>query len=184
MLSIVTQSNQTLHSNAKARELFILATLRFSHCHTIRNKQKVALNQFYKVSFGGAPPSGAERQKCKHGYLINCCGRHELSGSPRSSSSCSCSWASSCWGSSAALLPRAPTAALRRSPPAPSSPCSSSAACRCADWASRSSPSGRRRERTGVLMYKRINLIVEIKTRCEGRTVHCSLSAFIKCFFF
>lgn len=43
MLSIVTQSNQTLHSNAKARELFILAALRFSRCHTIRNKQKVAL---------------------------------------------------------------------------------------------------------------------------------------------
>lgn len=148
-----------------------------------RNKQKVALNQFYKVSFGGAPSSGAERQKGKHGYLISGCGRYEFSSSPRSSSSCSCSWASSCWGSSAALLPRAPTAALRRSPPAPSSPCSSSAACRCADWASRSSPSGRRSERTGVLMYKHINLIVEIKIRCVGRTMHCSLSAFIKQFF-
>lgn len=63
--------------------------------------------------------------------------------SPLTSSSSFCYFSNSCWSNCVPLLPLAPTVALRRSPLALFSPCSSSPTSQYADWASESSPSKR-----------------------------------------
>lgn len=154
-------------TKSRGLDLLVIRVLLLLQFHVIKNKETFALNQFYQMIFGRSVSSAAERQKCKQDYLIKCDG----SGSPQFFSSCSRSSASSCWGSCVVALPRAPTAALHRFPPAPSSPCSSSVACRCADWASKSSPSGRHRE-------KNVNthIYVEICSTADGSDQLCVMT--------
>lgn len=134
------------------------------------------VNRFYLLTLNSRIYRSLALQNHKRGCLIRNNLPAQWTGTPSGSevialplsfSSCSSS-SSSCWGSCVVPLPLAPKAALRRSPPGPSSPCSASPACRCADWASGNSPSDEKGKRTESFNKSRLIYIALLYCNSRG----------------